>query len=46
MKGKIRKWERDMKDCAICLNIIVEPAKIECGHRFCIGCIEESLKLK
>ena len=30
------------KDCAICLNIMVEPCKLLCGHRFCFKCLEKA----
>ena len=27
--------------CQICYNIMVEPCKLECSHRFCIICVEK-----
>ena len=27
------------KCCPICMNLMVEPAKLPCSHRFCISCI-------
>jgi len=30
-------------ECGICLNLMVEPAKVPCGHYFCIECLEKVL---
>ena len=32
-------WEE--VTCSICLDPMVEPMSIECGHSFCQGCISE-----
>ena len=31
-------------DCAICLNFMIEPVKLKCGHRFCAYCITAAAK--
>ena len=31
-------------DCMICMEIIVEPVSITCGHHFCYTCISQSLE--
>ena len=28
------------QDCSICFSVMAEPAKLVCGHRFCIQCID------
>ena len=34
----------DGKSCAMCLNIMVEPIKLECEHNFCYSCLQMSQK--
>ena len=37
--------EEDMSEakCSICMNIMIEPLKLsQCGHRFCIQCINQA----
>ena len=33
--------DKGIKDvtCAICLDVMVEPCRLYCGHRFCIQCV-------
>ena len=31
-------------ECSICLNFIVEPVTICCGHSFCKMCLVKSLR--
>ena len=26
-------------ECPICLEVMAEPTKLSCNHRFCIGCL-------
>ena len=33
-------------DCAICMNIMVEPVYLKCKHAFCMQCIKELCKIK
>ncbi|XP_063409313.1 uncharacterized protein LOC134692736 isoform X2 [Mytilus trossulus] len=35
-----------LDDCVICMDTITEPMRLNCGHVFCVDCIEESLKIK
>lgn len=42
------KFEEENKnadgDCPVCMSLMIEPTKLNCGHRFCIQCMDEVLK--
>ena len=31
-----------VKDCCICYEIMIEPLKLKCGHRFCAHCFKKA----
>ncbi|KAK6172520.1 hypothetical protein SNE40_016156 [Patella caerulea] len=31
----------DNNNCSICLNVFTDPKSIECGHQFCLKCLED-----
>ena len=30
------------RDCCICLNLMIEPVRLACGHRFCGTCLKQA----
>ena len=34
----------DSVKCSICLEVMVQPARIKCGHTFCTLCIENAIQ--
>ena len=34
------------RDCCICLNLMIEPVRLACGHRFCGTCLKQAANEK
>ena len=35
-------YENEDHECPICLEIMVEPCRLQCKHYFCIQCVERA----
>nr|XP_061794988.1 E3 ubiquitin/ISG15 ligase TRIM25-like [Nerophis lumbriciformis] len=33
--------EQDQFSCPVCLEVLLDPVTIPCGHSYCLGCIED-----
>jgi hypothetical protein len=40
--GRVRRLKKD--DCVICMDRMVLPKKLDCGHSFCKECIDQYFK--
>ena len=40
--NKSKEQDEVEKDCCICYEIMVEPIRLQCKHRFCASCLMQA----
>ena len=48
-QGKAQTEEEHKKydtDCMVCMKLMIEPVKLDCGHLICLSCLEKTLMVK